>query len=272
MPPPIAILSDPHGNSPALRAVLAEIDSLGCEQIYVLGDIPNGPDPSGCVDLLRARPDMLAVKGNADHYILTPDLESFPLRHESFYPELLDFLFWIRAQLTPDQMAWLASLPDLLYDSGSCFCHDSPLDRLFPHNNVPHDIDPKYHELCYHSNGINPQQLPGEWDHLLVWMDSQHIQRVFIGHSHSPIIYQSGEHLVVNVGSAGFALDGDPRPSWVLVDETGTPTIRRVDYDIEEAIALMDTTGYMLSDPPNKRAAYQKMLRTGLHWRVHLSA
>jgi predicted phosphodiesterase len=45
------ILSDIHGNSPALKAVLAEASREGVEQLLVLGDIINGIDPHGCVHL-----------------------------------------------------------------------------------------------------------------------------------------------------------------------------------------------------------------------------
>ncbi len=35
----IAIISDVHGNYPALKAVLCEIDKMGCEHIISLGDV-----------------------------------------------------------------------------------------------------------------------------------------------------------------------------------------------------------------------------------------
>lgn len=39
----IAILSDIHGNLPALQAVLAEIDVRGVDQIINVGDTLGGP-------------------------------------------------------------------------------------------------------------------------------------------------------------------------------------------------------------------------------------
>ena len=54
MPEKIAILSDIHGNSPALRAVLKDIHNTGCTKLFALGDVFNGIDPNGCLDLLRA--------------------------------------------------------------------------------------------------------------------------------------------------------------------------------------------------------------------------
>ena len=46
------ILSDIHGNSPALEAVLADAGQEGIQQLLMLGDIINGVDPHGCVRLL----------------------------------------------------------------------------------------------------------------------------------------------------------------------------------------------------------------------------
>ena len=59
---------------------------LAVRAVFVLGDIINGHDPAGCVDLLQSRPEYIqALKGNAENYLLTPDLETFPKSHESFY-------------------------------------------------------------------------------------------------------------------------------------------------------------------------------------------
>ena len=51
----IAVLSDVHGNLPALEAVLAEIRAERPDAVLVAGDLVlNGPDPSAVVDALRA--------------------------------------------------------------------------------------------------------------------------------------------------------------------------------------------------------------------------
>jgi len=65
----LAILSDIHGNLPALEAVIADAKSRGCTSFLSLGDIAGyGAQPGECIDLLRA----LGVKnilGNHDSYI-----------------------------------------------------------------------------------------------------------------------------------------------------------------------------------------------------------
>ena len=66
----IAIISDAHGNYPALKAVLSEIDKLNCGRIISLGDV------SGyycmvneCIDEFRRR-NIVNLMGNHDYYVL----------------------------------------------------------------------------------------------------------------------------------------------------------------------------------------------------------
>ena len=52
----IAVISDIHGNSVALKAVLEEIAREGIERTVCLGDVVGyGPDPSECLRLVSER-------------------------------------------------------------------------------------------------------------------------------------------------------------------------------------------------------------------------
>jgi predicted phosphodiesterase len=49
----IAILSDIHGNRPALEAVLVEAAKLGVRRMLVLGDVIGyGPFPNDCLTMI----------------------------------------------------------------------------------------------------------------------------------------------------------------------------------------------------------------------------
>lgn len=62
-----AIVTDIHGNSPALKAVLNDISIKNLEHIYCLGDVVGiGPDSNQVLDLLTARNDVSFVVGNHD--------------------------------------------------------------------------------------------------------------------------------------------------------------------------------------------------------------
>lgn len=52
----IAVISDVHGNLPALESVLHDIACRGADAIWCLGDIAfKGPTPAECIQLLRDR-------------------------------------------------------------------------------------------------------------------------------------------------------------------------------------------------------------------------
>src|SRR5258706_14685927 len=72
----VAFLSDIHGNSPALQSVLDDMQREECTGVFMLGDIINGIDPHGCVQLLRSwcdrnRVELASIKGNAEAYLVT---------------------------------------------------------------------------------------------------------------------------------------------------------------------------------------------------------
>jgi len=67
-----AIISDIHGNLPALEAVLGRIAELDVDQIVCLGDVVGyGPDPCSCIDLVTACCS-LVVRGNHEDAVLDP--------------------------------------------------------------------------------------------------------------------------------------------------------------------------------------------------------
>jgi predicted phosphodiesterase len=67
-----ALISDIHGNLPALEAVLADIDARGdVEAIYHLGDLVGyAPWPNEVVALLRER-GIAGIAGNYDSTMAT---------------------------------------------------------------------------------------------------------------------------------------------------------------------------------------------------------
>jgi predicted phosphodiesterase len=267
-----ALVADIHGNSPALRAVLADVARHGCGRLLVLGDIVNGLDPAGCVDMLReAWPGLRGIRGNAEQYLLTPRLEAFPLRDDPRYAEVIRLAAWWRARLGPARMAWLAALPDVLIEEGMCLVHDTPLDRLFPERWWRPDVAPEYQEFCYHSPGLPPGQTEAQLGPLLDWMAGAGVSDVFCGHTHEAFSAELRGRRITNAGSAGLPLDGDPRAAWALVEEGAggrRVEIRRVAYDLGEAEALLEATpDYPSAADSGRRESYRQMLLRARHWR-----
>jgi diadenosine tetraphosphatase ApaH/serine/threonine PP2A family protein phosphatase len=49
--------------------------------------------------------------------------------------------------------------------------------------------------------------------------------------------------VVANSGSAGAPFDGDPRASYLLIDD-GVAVVKRVAYDIDRECAVLAASGY----------------------------
>ena len=68
----VAILSDIHGNLPALQAVLADVAARGINEIVVGGDLVGfGAQQNAVIDLLLARGAVL-VRGNHEQDYVVP--------------------------------------------------------------------------------------------------------------------------------------------------------------------------------------------------------
>lgn len=270
-----AILSDIHGNSPALRAVLADIRQAGCDRLVVLGDVIPGVDPPGCLNLLMEWNKVICIQGNAEAYMLTPDPNGIPDAQDELYQAIFELVRWYRAEMTAEQLEWVKTWPDRLTLEGALLVHDHPLDRLFPERwRIPGLAD-AYQELYFHSPGIGSRTPPEKYEEIDRWMEQSCTGLVFAGHTHEPFIRRLPHGIVCNAGSAGTPLDGIPRPSWVLVEgELGPDSpieIRRTSYDLEKIYALLESR----PDYPQFRfaghaEAYRRMVETGEHWKAFL--
>jgi len=263
-----AIISDIHGNSLALQAVLEDIERQGCSEIFILGDLVNGIDPHTCIKIIRNLKHFTCLKGNAEFYVFTPELENFPKKDDPLFRELIPLLQWYKSRLSEDDRAWLQSLPDYVIRNGACFVHDSPLDRLSLQRRLLPENDKKYHELELHSQGITLDMPAAKWESLCNWMEFQSVSQVFCGHTHRPFYRRLDAKLICNVGSVGMPLDGDPCPAWVMLENysghESLVAIRRVTYELERMHQMIDDVDdYPNFKVPAGREAYKKILATG---------
>lgn len=93
----IAIISDIHGNIPALDAVLSDIKKRGIDRIICLGDLAGkGPDSEVAVDMIRENCETV-IKGNWDYLI-----------SEKYDRELI---LWHVKKLGNERIEYLKQLP-----------------------------------------------------------------------------------------------------------------------------------------------------------------
>jgi predicted phosphodiesterase len=236
----VAVLSDVHGNVYALEAVLRDVRDQGCDALVVAGDLAaHGPAPVETVDLLRGL-DALIVRGNTDRYLAEGEGSSPPGRG----PDQAASLRWTREQLGEERLRFLGRLPPSASLDGCLVVHASPGDD---------------------ERGIWPDT-PDEEIRTHEWRGT-----ILCGHTHHPFHRHVAGGQIVNAGSVGWPLDGDPRPSYVVLERgpdghelPWRVSLRRVDYD----------RGRPLAELERRRVPWQLVVRHYIEtatWRSEMS-
>jgi putative phosphoesterase len=196
----IAILSDIHGNLPALEAVMADMQNRPADMTVALGDLVSGPLwPAETADLLMKQ-NWVFVAGNHDRQLVRKDSATFGPTDEL-----------ANAVITPSQRDWLRSLPPSRTILGDIVLfHGTPVDDT---GYLTEDITHGRVHLSARKDIEN--RLKG------------YAQRVFLcGHTHIPrdIRLTTGQ-VIINPGSVGLPAYFDLHPEPHIV-ETGSPDAR----------------------------------------------
>jgi predicted phosphodiesterase len=249
------LLSDIHGNWPALQAVLrAEPDA---SQIICLGDLVNyGPQPVECVVwAMRLTPPSVVVQGNEDRAF---GLGSAP-NCSPVYQHLAEAVQAATSPLfTAEMRRFLTKLPAshrFCLDEATCVaCHSTANNKEPIHScaGVPSTVWPWESDLI----------VVGHPDQLFILIE--HPNLLFVAHTHSPFQTDWLNTVVVNPGSAGKPMDGDPRAAYA-VWEDGRVSLRRAVYDVEETVRAYDA----LALEHGIRRQLIEELRTGVRLAAH---
>lgn len=223
-----AFLSDIHANLPALRAVLADIDTrANIDATYHLGDLTGyAPWPNEVVDLLRER-RIPGIAGNYDS-TLANDYKHCGCRADSPREEELSHLSyeWTRTHVTPERKKYLAQLPFRI-DIRPLGGHVSGPTVTLVHGNQT--LNTVY---------VTEDRADSFLDKMARDVGARAGDVICFGHTHKPWQRVVGGVQFVNTGSVGRPKDGDSRACYVLL--TTEPTGSRVEfvrvrYDVEEA-------------------------------------
>lgn len=273
----VAFLSDAHGNSPALEAVLQDIDQYNVSELVVLGDIFMGVDPHGCMALLQKWAEghevmVSGVRGNAESYLLTPNREQLGDYGIDWVEPVANLMAWCEERLTPEDLEWIQSWPLALRWRSAFLVHDSPFDRIKVVTESNPIIRPEHREWFYHGQGIAHDLTEEERTPFFAFMEKDEYDYLFCGHSHIPFIYERQGKIICSGGSVGASLNGDWRASWVLL-ETGlrgvdSLSIHHVEYDLTKIYQLVDENPDYPSflERPGTVQAFKKWYSTGYHW------
>jgi len=204
----VGLLYDVHGNLPALEAVLADARETGVGRWIVGGDVVLfGAWPAETVARLRELESAAWLRGNTDRW-------------------LVDDSDW------PDGAGWAAE--DCL-----AALDDAVVDQLA---NLPFDIR-EGERLYVHASPVSDMRSffpePSDDEDELLDSIPAEVDLCVFGHTHLPFARQGRDELLVNPGSVGMPLDGDPRAAWAVIDDDGRVEHRRVAYDHERSAAAL---------------------------------
>jgi diadenosine tetraphosphatase ApaH/serine/threonine PP2A family protein phosphatase len=195
-----ALLYDVHGNLPALEAVLRDASAHGVTAYVLGGDYAMfGGWPAETVARLRELPHALWIRGNGERWTAHPE-------EGPDDPGPQSGIRATRAALGEQVVADLAALPATAGRGDTLICHGSPVSDVRSFLPEPADDEPE----------------------LLAGVTAR---RLIFGHTHLAFRRVAGAIELVNPGSVGMPLDGDPRAAYALVHDDGTIEHRRVAYD-----------------------------------------
>jgi len=216
----LAVLSDFHGNLPALDAVLAELEHGRVDELVCLGDVALGPQPAETVARVRGL-GCAVVMGNWDAWTL----EGSHPRREIHGGNFIEQGEWWARKLSPEDRAFVrtfVSRIELRLDAVPVLCfHGSPSsfdDTILA--TTPHE----------------------EVVRLLAGFDCP---LMLAGHTHVQLVRAVEGTLVVNPGSVGLPFRGVPLGELQLISpwaeyalvriEDGRLSVdlRRAPYDVE---------------------------------------
>ena len=219
----IAILSDIHGDTTALKAVIADARALGATEYWLLGDILlPGPGREDLFELLDAIPITAAVRGNWDDCVLEALDGEYGLEDPQEI-QLLRLTQYLMEGLDPKRIDWLRSLP--LVEKKEVNGIRFSLTHNLPEKNYGGDL--------------RPANVTENFDQLL---DDQTDMAIY-GHVHKQLLrYGSQGQQILNPGTIGMPyFDWGPiqnhRAQYALIDveEDGVTNLqfRKVAYDYE---------------------------------------
>ncbi|GHU33170.1 DNA methylase [Spirochaetia bacterium] len=179
----IALISDIHGNIPALEAVYKSILDKNISEIYNLGDSCYGPLWPEETAQFIIKNNIISIMGNGDE-----DLIKYPLKNET--------VKYIISQLSEKSINWIKNLPAIYENNDVTLFHGSP-------NNSG-----KY----FLEKIVNKQIVIKSNDEIKETIKDIKSKYICFGHSHLERILKINDQILINAGSVGLPayLENEP--------------------------------------------------------------
>ncbi len=228
----LGVITDIHNNLTALKAVVKELLQSRCDKIICCGDIIGiGPSPEETVQYLMQIPNLIAVRGNHEKYLLDKMPTEYPNEENMGFEEMKHHK-WEHSLLSKESVEFLRSLPykvSLKYE-----------DYTLAVMHYCMDCDGHY---------INGKMNPDKTDLKMMFADVEG-DIILYGHNHCRNICK-GDKFYINVGSLGCpAQDKNIARAGIVNIENGNVDVKTIDleYDVSEVIGAIDKFNYPDAD------------------------
>lgn len=233
----LGIISDIHGNTVALEAVLADAKKQGVEEFICLGDVANvGPKPKDTLRIVKSL-NCPVVLGNTDAWLLKPRTLDKVVKITKDTPIILDIEKWTSSQLDATEKDFIGSWP---------------MNKKFKYKGVS--------IIAFHAtpSDFNTMVLPSTCDAEVDEYFRGFEAELFIhGHTHSQYLRKYRGSRIMNPGSVGLPYmnlgEKSIMPTFaeyaILGVEGGQANIRfrRIRYQLQDILEMLKG-----SDMPHK--------------------
>ena len=234
-----AIISDIHGNMPALKLVLEDARKQGADAFLFAGDYcVSAPWFNDVISCLRTMPDARIIRGNEERYLHLPDGEDAQFAISR----------WVGRSMSAEDIAWVDALPERLdWECEGVELHMTHNSNAFIGGAEMQTFGTGKMGLERYPGKITTEKLSADMREVFDQSEDfhQHLSELpagiyVFGHTHCQWHAQFGDCLFINPGSCGMALDCCEfgAPYTLLTVENGACTVeeRRVSYDVEKLI------------------------------------
>ncbi|MBQ8597432.1 MAG: metallophosphoesterase family protein [Lachnospiraceae bacterium] len=239
-----AIISDVHGNYPALKLAVEDALAQGAEEFLFVGDYCiTAPWPCEVVELLQGMKNARIISGNGEKYLKRPigDDGQFGVT------------YWAKKTLSKEQAEWLLALPD----EEEFVCDGMRIYMVHDSEKLLKGVECRYFStektaLRYPEGTTRERLLADVRNDFENDEDFQELlqtlpEGIYIfAHTHVQWYLQREGHLFINSGSCGQPLDCmESGAAYTLLTVEGGQTFveeRRVPYDTEELIRQVKQT------------------------------
>ncbi len=223
----VAIISDIHGNSVALKEILKDAKLNKVDDYIFSGDLVNDlPFGNETLEIVKSTSDKV-LKGNKEQYLIEYEEEQYDWKNIQF--NNTRFMY---NELTKENREYIKKLPHVL--------------------NVEYD---GVKLLIAHGSPKSVEELLNKWNTELIekYVDELDADCLIFGHTHEKMWYEEIKgKLVINAGCAGVSPYYVGKAEYVILSikngKIENIDLRLIDYDIEEVKQKVIESGILKED------------------------